>query len=70
MQSTLTRLSATRVVIAHRLSAIRDVDRIYVMDDATIVETGTFDELIARDGMFAALARRQLVGSPDVGGTP
>ena len=65
VQSTLTRISATRVVIAHRLSSIRDVDRIYVLDDARVVETGTFDELIARDGMFAALARRQLVGSGD-----
>ena len=57
----MTGIAGTRVVIAHRLSSIRDVDRIYVLDHGRIVETGTYDELIARGGTFAALARRQLV---------
>ncbi len=53
-------LKATRIIVAHRLSTIRDVDRIYVMDKGRIIESGNFDELIANDGLFARLARRQL----------
>ena len=55
------KLGVTRLVIAHRLSSIRDVDRIYVLDAGRIVESGRFDQLIKRDGVFAALSRRQLV---------
>ena len=61
VQAALNRLSATRVVIAHRLSSIRDVDRIYVLDKGRIVESGGYDDLVARGGVFAALIRRQLV---------
>ena len=61
VQASLMRLGITRVVIAHRLSSIRDVDRIYVVDGGRIVESGRYDELMRRDGVFAALARRQLV---------
>ena len=61
VQASLKRLSVTRLVIAHRLSSIRDVDRIFVMDAGRIVESGRYDDLIRRDGVFAALARRQLV---------
>jgi len=61
VQASLKTINATRIVIAHRLSSIRDVDRIHVLDRGRIVETGAYEELIARDGMFAALARRQLV---------
>ena len=56
----LRRLNATRIVIAHRLSTIRDADRIIVMDAGRIVEAGTFDELMAQEGLFSALARRQI----------
>ena len=61
VQASLRRLSATRVVIAHRLSSIRDVDRIYVMDRGRIVESGLHDDLMRRDGVFAALSRRQII---------
>ena len=61
VSASLERLQATRIVVAHRLSTIRNADRIYVLDRGVLVESGSYDELIARDGPFAALARRQLV---------
>ncbi len=45
----------TVIVIAHRLSTIRNADLIAVMDDGQVVEQGSFDELLARDGFFAHL---------------
>jgi ABC-type bacteriocin/lantibiotic exporter with double-glycine peptidase domain len=57
----LNRLHATRIVIAHRLSTIRDADKIFVMERGRLVEAGSFDALMAGDGTFAALARRQLL---------
>ena len=56
----LNRLKATRIVVAHRLSTIRDCDRIIVMDKGRIAETGGFDELVAKNGIFADLVRRQV----------
>ena len=49
----------TSLVIAHRLSTIRDADQILVVDDGRIVERGTHDELVARDGLYAELHRTQ-----------
>jgi NHLM bacteriocin system ABC transporter ATP-binding protein len=54
-------MNATRIVIAHRLSTIRNVDQIFVLERGKIVETGTYDELMAREGAFHRLARRQLL---------
>ena len=54
------KLNVTRLVIAHRLSTIRNADRILVMDAGKIAESGTFDELMERDGMFAKLVKRQV----------
>ena len=55
----LDKLKCTRIVIAHRLSTIRNCDRILVMDQGAIVEEGTYDELIAKNGAFAELVARQ-----------
>jgi ATP-binding cassette subfamily C protein len=60
VSASLDGLRATRVVIAHRLSTIRRADRIHVLVAGAIVESGTYDELMARDGVFASMARRQL----------
>ena len=48
----------TTIAIAHRLSTVRDADQIVVLDGGRVVETGTYDELVARGGRFAALAAR------------
>ena len=52
-------LKCTRIVIAHRLSTIRHCDRILVLDKGKIVEDGTYEELIAENGLFAALVAKQ-----------
>ena len=56
-------LKCTRIVIAHRLSTIRQADRIIYLEGGRIAEEGTYDELIAKNGRFAALVERQ---RPDV----
>ena len=53
-------LHATRVVIAHRLSTIINADRIFVLDKGTIVQCGSYEQLISQPGLFAELAKRQL----------
>jgi ATP-binding cassette subfamily B protein len=56
----------TTFVIAHRLATIRNADRILVFEGGRIVETGTFDELVAKGGRFAELARAQfMTGEPE-----
>ncbi|OZA77559.1 MAG: hypothetical protein B7X76_10435, partial [Azorhizobium sp. 39-67-5] len=57
----LSRLRTTRLVIAHRLSTVMAADRIIVMDAGRIVQEGRYDALMATDGPFAALARRQIM---------
>ena len=59
---TLDAMRATRITIAHRLSTVRNADRICVLERGRFVETGSFAELMALNGAFAALARRQLLG--------
>ncbi len=53
-------LKATRIVVAHRLSTIRGCDRVIVMDQGRIAETGGFDELVEKGGLFASLVKRQV----------
>ena len=55
----LTALTSTRFVIAHRLSTLEQADHIYVMQAGKIVQNGTFDELVAVDGVFKELVKRQ-----------
>ena len=52
-------LKCTRIVVAHRLSTVKHCDRIMVIDHGIIAEEGTYDELIAKNGLFAELVRRQ-----------
>ncbi|MEY4337888.1 MAG: hypothetical protein RL680_783 [Actinomycetota bacterium] len=56
----------TSIVIAHRLSTVRDADQILVLEKGHIVERGKHDELVARGGLYADLYNRQdLTGSPN-----
>ena len=52
-------MGCTRIVIAHRLSTIRHCDRILVLDGGRVIEEGTYEKLIKRDGYFAELVERQ-----------
>lgn len=56
----LDKLGCTRLVIAHRLSTIKHCDRIIFLDKGKIAEEGTFEELIARRGLFYEMSKRQL----------
>lgn len=63
VSETLDQLQVTRITIAHRLSTVRNADRICVLQDGKFVEQGTYDTLMALNGTFSALARRQLTGA-------
>lgn len=52
----------TAIVIAHRLSTIRFVDKIVVLDKGKIVELGSFEQLLEKEGLFAELYQKQFVG--------
>ena len=61
----LDRMKCTRIVIAHRLSTIRQCDRIIVLDGGHIIEDGTYEELIEKNGYFAELVARQRLDTPE-----
>jgi ATP-binding cassette, subfamily B, heavy metal transporter len=65
IQAALDRVSANRttLVIAHRLSTIVNADEIIVLDDGAIVERGSHDRLLAEDGLYASMWKRQRVAA-------
>jgi ATP-binding cassette subfamily B protein len=68
IQDSLMRLMAGRTVIAiaHRLSTIVGMDRLLVLDEGRLVEEGTYDELLAKGGLFAGFWKRQMAIHPMV----
>lgn len=61
VSESLDKMKCTRIVIAHRLSTIRQCDRIIMLEDGKIIEDGTYDELIKKNGKFAEMTERQLL---------
>lgn len=57
----LDKMHSTQIIVAHRLSTIRNCDKIIVIDEGKIVEIGTFDKLANKEGLFADLIKRQRV---------
>jgi ABC-type bacteriocin/lantibiotic exporter with double-glycine peptidase domain len=66
IQRSLAQLRCTRIVVAHRLSTIRNADLILVMDEGRIVERGTHRELTAAGGVYAELIAQQQVHRAEV----
>lgn len=65
VSESLASLKCTRIVIAHRLSTVRQCDRILVLDGGKIVEDGSYEELIKKNGAFASLVARQRLDLPE-----
>jgi ABC-type multidrug transport system fused ATPase/permease subunit len=64
IQSALSTLikNRTTIIVAHRLSTIQKADKIFVMDEGHLCEEGTHEELIDKDGVYAALIKAQREG--------
>ncbi len=59
VSESLAKLKCTRIVVAHRLSTVKNCDRILVIDKGIIAEEGTYEALIEKNGIFAELVKRQ-----------
>ena len=57
----LARMHCTRITIAHRMSTIRECNRIIVLGDGKVAEDGSYDELLAKGGLFTDIIKRQTV---------
>jgi len=55
------KMSATVVMVAHRLSTVQGFDRIIMLDKGSIIEEGTYEELMEKNARFAELVRKQLL---------
>jgi len=62
VEQNLKALACTQIIIAHRLSTIRNADVILVLDQGTLVESGSHEELLARNGYYAQLIQSQVAG--------
>ena len=60
VSETIAKLGVTRIVIAHRLTTVREAQRIIVLANGGVAQSGTFEELVSAPGLFAELAKRQL----------
>ncbi len=68
VSQSLDRLKCTRIVIAHRLSTIKQCDRIIYLEKGKIVEDGSYNELIEKNGKFAELVARQRLDDTEYAG--
>ena len=59
----------TTIVIAHRLSTVRNADILYVIDRGVVAEHGNHDELMAQGGLYSQLVHRQMGSKTDQEGT-
>ena len=60
VQESLDKMQTTMLIVAHRLSTIRNADHIIVLDEGKLVEEGTYDELVKMNGIFTAMVNRQI----------
>ena len=59
VSDSLDKLNVTRIVVAHRLSTIKNADKIYVLQNGRIVQKGNFEKLVGEKGLFQELVKRQ-----------